>query len=169
MGTPIMRTGPLQLLIVLLACSGLAGCSSVDPVGVGADSPQRTASLTVVVWSAHAQRAVAADGTLTFVADGTRREINTRATPDEGTSITGLAPGAYRVQITRRADPGGRPKRVDGVEDIYLEPGQQAEVTIVVTDREGELGLHQRTEEPSSTSASSSFLPLMTTRAVGPS
>lgn len=128
---------------------------------------QRTATLTVVVWSAHTQRAVAADGLLTFVADGTRREINTRATPTEGTSITGLAPGAYRLQITRRNDPSGKPKRVDGVEDIYLEPGQRAEVTIVVTDREGELGLLR--VEPSSPSVSSSFLPLMTTLAVGPS
>lgn len=155
--------GPTLLLVVLLAC---AGCSSAEPAGDFV-ATARTASLTLVVWSAHTQRAVAADGLLTFISDGTRREINTRATPTEGTSITGLAPGAYRVQITRRNDPSGKQKRVDGVEDIYLEPGQRAEVTIVVTDREGELGLLR--VEPSPSSASSSFLPLMTTRAVGPS
>lgn len=165
-----MRTNRLLNLLTLVACAsgvvGIAGCSSAEPA-VSVGGAQRTASLTVIVWSAHTQRPVAADGMLTFVADGTRRELNTRTTPDAGTSITDLAPGAYRVQITRRADPSGRPKRVDGVEDIYLEPGQRAEVTIVVTDREGELGL--RDAEPSSTSTSSSFLPLMTTRAVGPS
>jgi hypothetical protein len=162
-----MRTNRLATLVTLLACvAGITGCSSAEPA-VGVGGTQRAASLTVIVWSAHTQRPVAADGLLTCIADGTRREINTRTTPDAGTSITDLAPGAYRVQITRRADPSGRPKRVDGVEDIYLEPGQRAEVTIVVTDREGELGL--RDAEPSSTSTSSSFLPLMTTRAVGPS
>jgi len=163
-----MRSRPPHLLIALLACAGAlgtAGCSGVEQVDHGAASPQRAASLTVVVWSAQTQRAVSADGLLTFVADGTHREINTRANPAEGTSISGLAPGAYRVQIIRRADPSGRAKRVDGLEDIYLEPGQRAEVTIVVTDREGELG--SRNSEPSSSPASSSFLPLMTTRAVG--
>ena len=154
----------LSLLIVPLV--QLTGCAGPDPLpepGMGS-----AATLVVVVWSAHTQKAVPAEGTLTPRSDGTARAFNTRTAPEEGQSISGLAPGAYRVQVTRRFDPtSGKPQRVDGVEEVYLEPGQRAQVTVVVTDREGELGW--ATSSENSPAASSSRLPRATTRPGGPS
>ncbi|MBX3471337.1 MAG: hypothetical protein KF878_31090 [Planctomycetes bacterium] len=151
----------------------LAGCSGAEPVQ---ERGPRTASLDVLVWSVHGQRPVAAEGTLTSRADGNRREFNTRANPAQGTSITGLPPGAYRITITRRFDPTGRPQRVEGIEEIYLEPGARAQVTVVVTDREGELGRVPTStggafplKDPSSTAAAPSHLPLRALHPLGPS
>ncbi|MCO5172021.1 MAG: hypothetical protein M9894_37455 [Planctomycetes bacterium] len=159
-----------SLLVTLVL---LAGCSGAEPAP---ERGPRTASLDVVVWSVHGQRPVAAEGTLTSRADGNRREFNTRANPAQGTNITGLPPGAYRITITRRFDPAGRPQRVEGIEEIYLEPGARAQVTVVVTDREGELGRAPtstggafRTQDPSSTVAAPSHLPLMALQPLGPS
>jgi hypothetical protein len=155
----------LLLSMLLLPTAQLAGCAAPDPLP--GPSVSRTATLVIVVYSAHAQRAVAAEGTLTMRADGSTRAFDTRGTPDEGQAITGLAPGAYRVQISRRFDPSGRARRVDGVEEVYLEPGQRSQVTIVVIDREGELG--RATSPENSPAASSSRLPRATTRPGGPS
>lgn len=153
-----------RFLLLSLVLIPLAGCAGSEPV---LEEQNRAATLTVVVWSAHLQRAVGAEGTLTARADGTSRAFSTRGAPDEGQSISGLAPGAYRVQVMRRFDPSGRAQRVDGVEEVYLEPGQHAQVTVVVTDREGELG--RGTSPRNSPAASSSRLPRATARLGGPS
>lgn len=151
-----MRRALLPVLLLVLGC---AGPESVAPEGT------RTGTVHVVVWSVHLQRAVAAEGTLTSRADGTRREFATRSDPANGATITGLPAGPYRISVLRRIGADGRAQRVEGAEEVYLEPGARVEVTVVVTDREGELGwIH-----PSSPGVASSHLPLTTPRPVGPS
>jgi hypothetical protein len=148
----------------------LGGCSGGEEVPV--EGPQRSASLRVVVWSTYAQGAVAAEGVLTSRSTGAQQAVQTsRANPSDGCVLSGLQPGAYRLQITRRFD-GSRAQRVEGLEDIYLEPGQSASITIVVTDREGELG-RARTRAPTSfdscsPSVATSHLPRASRRAEGP-
>lgn len=153
-----MRRALLPTLLLLIGCAG----SGPVPTEGG----PRSGTVNVVVWSVHAQRAVPAEGTLTFRVDGTRREFTTRANPAEGASVGNLPPGPYRISILRRFDPAGRAQRVEGTEDVYLEPGARVELTIVVSDREGELGW---LPDPSSPAVSSSHLPLTTPRSVGPS
>lgn len=152
-----MRRALLPLLLLL-------GCAGPDPIG--SDAGARTGTVSVVVWAVHSQRAVPAEGTLTSRVDGSRREFSTRTNPAEGTSITNLPPGPYRISVTRRFDAAGKAQRVEGYEEVYLEPGGRVEVTIVVSDREGELGW---APDPSSPAVSSSHLPLMTPRPSGPS
>lgn len=152
------------LLALLLApLLALSGCAAGEEVAV--EGPQRTASVRIIVWSTHAQAAVAAEGVLTSRATGAQHAVLTsRASPSEGCVVSGLMPGAYRLQINRRFD-GTRAQRVDGAEDIYLEPGQSASITIVVTDREGELG---RVFDSRSPSVATSHLPRASRRAVSP-
>ncbi len=143
----------------------LAGCGSaeVDPERVGTS---QTASLTIVVWSTQTQRPVAATGRLTSSSDGQQRDFDTRATPETGQVITGLAPGPYRLQVLRRYE-GAKTQAVEGTEEVYLEPGAEKALTITATDKPGELG--RRTPQTSSTSVADSFLPLSTPRRPGPS
>lgn len=154
---------PRNIFPILLLLIGCSGCSSVAPA---VNEGTRVGTVNVVVWSVHSQRAVPAEGTLISRADGTRRDFTTRANPAEGATLTGLPAGPYRITVQRRLEPAGRPQRVEGAEEIYLEPGKRVEVTVVVTDREGELGL---LIEPSSPGVSSSYLPLTTPRPAGPS
>lgn len=154
-----MSRALLPTLLLLIGCAG----SEPAPIEGGA----RTGTVNVVVWSVHSQRAVPAEGTLTSRSDGARREFTTRTTPDAGATIGNLPPGPYRISISRRFEAGGRAQRVEGVEDIYVEPGSRVEVTIVVTDREGELG--RATSRENSPAASSSRLPRATARRGGPS
>lgn len=164
-----MRRLSRPLFAVALAL--LAGCGSaqVEPQdGVGS---ARTASLTVVVWSTQTQRPVAATGWLTSTADGQQREIDTRGSPETGQIITGLAPGAYRLQVLRRYE-GAKAQAVTGTEELYLEPGEQRELTITATDKPGELGRwtpDRAPDQTSSTFVADSLLPLSPTRAPGPS
>ncbi len=157
---------PLSLaLSAALALSGV-GCGGGDevPEDVGKN---RRATLRVVVWSSQVQRAVPATGTITGVAEeGFTREVDTRANPAEGQSLTGLPPGPYRIKIVKRYD-GAKAVTVEGVEEVYLEPGADAELSVVVIDR-GELGrvLSPRT---GSTDVASSPLPLTALRTEGPS
>jgi hypothetical protein len=130
----------IHALLVGLALGGpigLVGCASTE------DAPPRaveTASLTVIVWSAQMQAAVPAVGTVTSKADGTSHEIDTRSDPASGCRVAGLQPGAFEVKIARRFDRAGKPQNVDGVEQVYLEPGATKELTVVATDRGGEVG-----------------------------
>ncbi len=153
---------PLFALCVAL----LAGCGSAEVeqerVGTG-----QTATLTIVVWSPQTQRPVAATGRLTSSADGQQRDFDTRAAPEAGQIITGLAPGPYRLQVLRRYE-GAKTKAVEGTEEVYLEPGAEKALTITATDKPGELG-RRTPDQTSSTSVADSFLPLSPTRAPGPS
>lgn len=150
-----------RLLLPLLF---LLGCAGSDPVP--SEGGARTGTVNVVVWAVHSQRPVPAEGTLTSRLDGTRRDFSTRTNPAEGATLTNLPPGPYRISVLRRFDPAGRAQRVEGYEEVYLEPGGRVEVTIVVSDREGELGW---VPEPSSPAVSSSHLPLTTSRPTGSS
>src|SRR5262245_21511702 len=127
----LLALATLSIALGLVGCGGPEIDPELEPAG-------RTATLTVIVWSAQVRRAVPATGTITSTADGRARDIDTRTNPEGGQSITGLAPGAYRVQITRRYD-GGKTQAVEGIEEIYLEPGSTRELTIVTTDKPGEL------------------------------
>ena len=153
----------LTLLLGLLAQATLSGCAA-EPVASEDSGPQRFASLRVVVWSVQTQAAVTAEGVLTSRSDASQTLVKTpRQDPAEGQMLTGLLPGAYRLQINKRLDPSGRMQRVEGLEDVYLEPGQRAEITIVVTDREGELGMNS-----SPPTVPPSHLPRAAERAAGP-
>lgn len=159
---------PLLLALALTSTlGGLVGCGGSDeaPEDVGKN---RRATLRIVVWSSQVQRAVPATGTLVSVAEeGFTREVDTRATPAEGQSLTGLPPGPYRIKIVKRYD-GAKAVTVEGIEEVYLEPGADAELSVVVIDRAGELG---RVHSPrtGSTDVASSPLPLTAPRTAGPS
>lgn len=158
-----MRLLTRSLFGVALAL--LAGCGSaqVEPEVAGG---ARTASITIIVWSTQTQRPVAATGRLISTTDGLERDIDTRAAPEAGQVITGLAPGPYRLKVLRRHE-GAKSQAVEGIEELYLEPGEQRSLTVTATDKPGELG--RRTDKTSSTFVADSLLPLSPTRAPGPS
>jgi hypothetical protein len=134
---PLHRTSGVLLLLGLLA--GLGGCASGPE-----ESPTPAtdfATLTVIVWSAQTNGPVAAIGTVTAKADGAVRDLDTRADVGSGCRLTGLSPGSFQVKIARRFDKDSKPQAVDGIEEVYLEPGATKEITVVVTDRGGEVGL----------------------------
>lgn len=158
----------LATLATLALVAGLAGCGGPEPAPDENGRGARTATLTVVVWSGQVQRAVPATGFLTSSADGQQREVDTRPSPEAGQVFTGLAPGPYRLQVTRRYD-GTRAQAVEGVEELYLEPGAALEVTIVATDKPGELGWRVLPTRTSSPSVAASTLPQTPPRPAGPS
>jgi hypothetical protein len=160
-----VRLLPRPFLALLVAVAG-SGCGSaeVEPeVGAGT---RPTASLTVVVWSTQTQRPVPATGRLVSTADGQQRDIDTRSAPETGQVLTGLPPGAYRLQVLRRYE-GTKAQAVEGTEEVYLEPGAERALTITATDKPGDLG--RRLHQTSSTSVADSSLPLSPTRKPGPS
>jgi hypothetical protein len=121
-------------LILLAGCSSSPDASDASPVAVGTS---RTSELTVIAWSNHLQRAVPAIGTVTFVDDGTTYALNTAG--DAGQTLTGLEPGRYRVTFRKRKT-DGTPKRIDGEEAVYLEPGERRTITVVVVDPKDDIG-----------------------------
>lgn len=132
----------LGLLVVLALGVGtlpgtllLAGCAGPE---VAPRSVVSTAELTVVIWSATSQRPVGGRGLLVADADGSTRALDTR-NETRGVLLRALPPGRYAIQITHTYE-GDRLRPVTGSEVVYLEPGASPTVTVVVTDREDELG-----------------------------
>jgi hypothetical protein len=123
---------------VLIALA-LAGCSSPakpPPQRVGSG----TGTLTVIVWSTVVQAPVGAQGTISGP-DATL-PFDTRPSPAEGVTFPALGPGLYRIDVTHRHVDGSR-QRVEGAEEVYLEPGGRRGVTVVAVDRGDDIGFYQ--------------------------
>ena len=126
------------LLLPLL----LAGCTSAPPTAGPRTPTDASCELTVIAWSDHLQRAVPATGTMTFLEDETTFALDTSAAgnPAAGHTVSGLESGRYRVTFKHRRT-GAKTKGLDGEEVVYLEPGERRAVTVVVVDREDDIGL----------------------------
>ena len=132
-----MRLSGIATALLSLSLLGCSGAADLD--GEGPPAVVTTSDLTVLVWSDVRQMPVGATGVVIWESDGSSMELDTRANPAVGQTFNGLQPGRYRVEVTRRYE-GETVKEVEGSEAVYVEPGAPREVTVVVEDREDELG-----------------------------
>lgn len=138
--------------VLTLLVLGFAGCAASDqpptpPIGSG------TCSLTVVVWSTVVQGPVPARGTI--LGPGATLDFDTRPAPARGATFPALGPGLYKIRVSHR-HVGDKLQRVEGAEEVYLEPGAHRGVTVVAVDRGEDIGLVDETPP----AAPSSSLPL---------
>jgi len=149
----------VRLSYTALVVSFALGCSSPEVLDQRDSPEQMTASLTIVVVSQHLQRNVPAVGRVTALGDGRSQPVDTSGSPESGVTLTGLQPGRYSVKVEHRSLTSGKQQSVDGEEIVYLEPGADRSVTVIVTDsKDGEVGYYLPQHPP--TQSSSPHLPL---------
>ena len=143
--------------LTLSAASLSVGCATPPPppppqVGSG------TGTLTVIVWSTVVQGPVGAEGSIAGPAE--TLPFDTRPAPAAGVTFPALGPGLYRIQVSHR-HAGAKRQRVEGADEIYIEPGARRRVTVVASDRGDDIGLLPVDTRPAAPSPS---LPLAAAR-----
>jgi hypothetical protein len=128
-----------SLLALLLAAPLLVGCAGSSEAGASVDEIPLSGELVVVVYSEKIQAAVPARGTVTPIGESSSVPFDTVRAVDEGKTLT-LAPGRYTVAVTHRVLGSGSLQPVTGEQVLYVEPGARHEITVVVKDRQGDLG-----------------------------
>lgn len=112
----------------------------------------------MIVWSTVVQGPVGAEGSI--AGPSATHAFDTRPAPTEGVTFPALGPGLYRIQVTHR-HAGAKRQRVEGADEVYLEPGQRRRVTVVAVDRGDDIGFVPGVYRPA---APSSSLPLAAAR-----